>query len=354
MVGLAVPMAHAAAPPGNFSLQVSPSPLVETLKPGTTKTLKLMIRNTGTATEHLKIEPRSFTIDSQTGKVTLDDTKLSALAPWISFSAPTFTDQPGQWYTQYITITLPKDTGFSYSLALVISRVDNPKTGDSGQQINGSVAVFTLINIDRPGAVRKLEVEKFTSDSGLYEYLPATFHVTFKNTGNTIVQPYGNIFVQRGANDKTPIATLPVNDSGGYILPGSDRVISSDWQDGFPVMQTTVQTDGSQKKSLAWDWSKLSHFRIGPYTAKLVAAYNDGQRDVPLQQELTFWVVPWRAISLLIVAIVIIGYLRHKQIERKTRKAVKRALAEHDKQQEKKEKEKVKVKVKVEEKSDAE
>lgn len=302
-------MAHAATPPGNFSLQVSPSPLVETLKPGATTTAKLMIRNTGTATESLKIEPRSFTIDPQTGKVTLQDTEPSVIAHWISFSAPTFTVQPGQWYTQQITIALPQDTGFSYSLALVISRTSNPKISQSGQQINGSVAVFTLINVDRPGAIRRLEVEKFEPSASIYEYVPATLNTTFKNTGNTIVQPYGNIFIQRGANDKVPLATLPVNDQKGYILPGSDRIITSQWSDGFPLYRVTAQADGSQKTTTSWDWSQMSHFRIGPYTAKLVAAYNDGRRDVPIEKEVTFWVLPWKIIlgAVIVAAVLILG-----------------------------------------------
>jgi hypothetical protein len=230
---------------------------------------------------------------------------------------------------------VPKDTGFSYSLALVLSRTNNPQNVQSGRQLNGSVAVFTLINIDRPGATKQLQVEKFTSNSSFYEYLPVTFTVTFKNTGNTIVQPFGNIFVGRSSNDTKPLATLPVNDGGGYILPGSNRVVTADWADGFPVFQVTGQDTSTPKKTEVWDWSKLSHLRIGPYTAKLVAVYNDGQRDVPLQRETTFWVFPWRVFLLAIVVIVLLGFLQHKRMQRKTRKAVQRALAERDKTQEK-------------------
>jgi len=303
------PFASAVDPPSDFSLQVSPSPLVADLKPGTKTTRELKIRNAGTGPETLKIESRKFSVNNETGQVALDDTAPSEIAEWVKFSAPTFTVQPGEWYTQKVTISLPKNTGFSYSLALIISRTQNPQSVESGRLIKGSVAVFTLINVDRPGATRKIDVEDLSMTSGVYEYLPATVTVRFKNTGNTIVQPYGNIFIQRGSDDTTPIATLPVNDTRGYILPDSERLLTTNWSDGFPVVQTTVAADGTEQRSESWNWSQVSKLRIGQYTAKLVAVYNDGQRDVPIEKEVTFWVIPWKIILgiIVVVAFVLLG-----------------------------------------------
>lgn len=324
----------AADPPSDFSLQVTPSPLFTTLKPGTKTTLELKIRNAGTGTEELRIDPRTFKVDNQTGEVTLDDTRPSEITQWVSFSAQKFTVKPGEWYTQKITVALPKNTGFSYSLVLIVNRTNNPAKVDAGRLLKGSVAVFTLINVDRPGAVRKLDVSDFKVSQSIYEYLPAKFTVLFKNTGNTIVQPYGNIFIQRGSDDTDPIATLPVNEKGGYLLPDTPRTLDATWGDGFPVFKSTTSADGTEKTDLIWDWSKLTDFRIGPYTAKLVGIYNDGQRDVPIERAVTFWVIPWRTILILSAVIGIITFLRHKQIQRKTRKAVRRALEEHDKRKE--------------------
>ena len=293
---------------GYFSLQVTPSPLVTTLKPGTTTELELKVRNAGTDSEELKAEPRSFAVDEATGKVSLNDTTAPDISSWISFSAPTFTVQSGEWFTEKVRVALPKDTGFSYSFAIVISRKNNPQPLAGGRLIKGSLAVFTLINIDRPGATRKLEVRKLTTNKGVYEYLPATLSMQFKNTGNTIVQPYGNIFIQRSPKDALPISTLPVNDTKGYILPGSNRTLETDWAAGFPAYKTVTQADGTQKQKLIWDWSKLSQLRVGHYTAKLVAVYNDGQRDVPIEQDISFWVIPWKILGGLLVVILLVGF----------------------------------------------
>jgi hypothetical protein len=306
VVGMAL-TATAAPAPSDFSLQVSPSPLFTTLKPGTQTELELKIRNAGTGTEELRIDPRAFKVDNQTGKVTLDDTKPSEISQWISFSAQKFTIKSGEWFTQKIRIALPKNTGFSYSLALVINRTNNPTSVESGRLLQGSVAVFTLINVDRPGAVRKIEITKFAPSADIYEYLPVTMNMQFKNVGNTIVQPYGNVFIQRGTSDADPIISLPVNDKGGYILPGSERLLTADWVNGFPLYETKVEASGTSKTNEIWDWAKIADFRIGNYTAKLVAVYNDGLRDVPLEKVASFWVLPWKIMLGAVLAAAFVG-----------------------------------------------
>lgn len=287
---------------GEFSLQVTPSPLVATVKPGQATELELQIRNAGTTAEELKIEPRAFRFDDATGQVSLQDTTPPDIADWISLSNPTFTVQPGAWFTQKVRISLPKDSGFSYSFALVISRAKAPVKTD-GRVIKGSLAVFTLINVDRPGATSRLEVVSFTASKKVYEYLPAELSVRLKNTGNTIVQPYGNIFVGRGGD---PISTLKVNETKGYILPETSRTLTTEWTEGFPVHETTTDGDKTSQKTV-WDWANAADFRLGHYTAKLVAVYSDGKHDVPIEGEVSFWVIPWKILlGMFVVALLVL------------------------------------------------
>ena len=325
--------ASAATPQGNFSLQVTPSPLVTTVKPGEKKELDLKIRNASTTSEELKIEAKSFKFDDLTGKVILDEMTPPDIAQWVSFSSPTFRVQPGEWYTQKITINLPKESGFSYYFAMVISRTQLPAATSAGQLLNGSVAVFTLVNVDRPGATRSLDLTSLTTSQTVYEYLPATINVRLKNTGNTIVQPYGNIFVGRGGDvSNTPIATLPVNESRAYLLPGTERTLQATWSDGFPVYSTTTASDGTKEQHLNWNWDRLSHFKIGRYTVRVVAVYNDGTRDIPVMREVVFWVIPWKAILIFIGGILAIVLLLRLYIKKRTEKAIATALAAKEQQ----------------------
>ena len=319
---------HAAnVPTGNFDLQVTPSPLVETVKPGAKSTLQLKIRNAGTAPENLRIDPRSFRYDSTSGKVQLDDATLPQVAAWLTFAKQVFTIQPGQWYTENITVDIPRTAGFSYSFALQISRQKIVAAPSAGQAINGSVTVFTLINVDRPGAKSGLKAVSFTTDKKLYEYPPTTLTVRFDNTGNTILQPSGNIFIERASNSKNPMASLTVNSKQSYILPDTQRSFSASWNSGFATYQTSTDSSGKVSKHLVIDWQKFAQFRIGKYTASLVAVYNDNGRDVPITGTVTFWVVPWRAILALIALIATLVWFVRWRGKKRTEKAVKKALA---------------------------
>lgn len=329
VVGLAAALSgfglsHASADtPGNFSLQVTPSPLVATVKPGVKTQLELKIHNNGTGTEALKIEPRAFRLSQDSKNVNLLDTTPPDISSWISFSGARFTIQPGQWYSEEVVLSVPKDAGFSYSFALVISRQSDPKPTGAGRLIQGSLAVFTLVNVDRPGATSELKVASFTTTKHIYEYLPATFSVDFKNTGNTIAQPYGNLFVQRSANSQTPLATMPVNATKGYILPGTTRTITASWTDGFPAYKTITNADGTTSQKLIWNWGNLSHLRIGRYTAHLVAVYNQAGHDTPLESTITFWVIPWKLLLIplaLLLLIVFAIYMLVRSIVRGVKK----------------------------------
>lgn len=315
---LATPNAHAASrkaalpatpPPAtstDFSMQVTPSPLVVTVKPGVKTTQELKIHNGGNGSENLKIEPKAFTLSYDGTKVNLLDSAPPDISNWVSFSAPKFTIQANQWFTEEVTFNTPRTAGFSYSFALSLSR-QSPPTAVPGQRvITGSLAVFTLVNVDRPDATSSLQVVKFTSSKRVYEYLPATFSVSFQNNGNTITQPLGNIFMQRNATSKTPIDSLDVNSTQGYILPGTTRVITATWNDGFPAYQTVANSDTSSTKKLVWNWANLSKLRIGRYTAHLVAVYSQGGRDVPIEGNVTFWVIPWKILLIPLVIILLL------------------------------------------------
>ena len=290
-----------AADANGFSLQVTPSPLIETIKPGEQKTLDLKVRNANTAPEDLKMQLRSFTIDEKTGKVQMSDEEPSEVKDFVSFEEPTFHVEEGEWYTQKVRINTPKEVGFSYSFAILISRQQPTQKVEGVSTIEGSVAVFTLLNVDRPDAMKKLELGSFVSLKKSYEYLPAEFELNVKNTGNTIAQPKGNIFIGRGADEQEPMAAIEINPNDGYIVPSTSRTLAVKWSDGFPGRD--------DQGKLVWDWSKLNKLRIGKYTAKVVLIYDDGERDVPIESVVTFWVLPWKIITVgvIILLLIIVG-----------------------------------------------
>jgi hypothetical protein len=304
-----------------FAVQVSPSPLIETIKPGVASTFDLQIRNPNSRSQDLRMGLRSFTVGAESGEVKLGTSAPADVSKFVTFSDPTFTVQAGQIFTQHVIIAPPSTAGFTYSFAISISQQNPPKAQKGSSAIRGSVAVFTLLSVDRPGAVRKLVLNQLSVTKHVYEYLPASITVSFRNTGNTLVQPKGTIFIQRSSKDKTSLAAIQLNKSGGYILPGSSRVLTTTWSDGFPHYQPSANDPA--KQSLSWSGGDFTKLRFGHYVAKLVAVYDDGEHDVPINAEIGFWVIPWRIIlvGLFILLFVIIGFVT---IIRNSSKALKR------------------------------
>lgn len=318
---LALPaVASAADVAGGFSLQVTPSPIVETIKPGQTSVVDVSVRNTGSQKEELKMGLRAFSIDDATGNVQLKDDPPKDVTDWVKFSDPDFSVESGAVFVQRVTFAVPADAGFSYSFALLISRAKPVQQAAGKTSIEGSVAIFTLLTVDRPDATRKIDVINFVSKKKVYEFLPTDFTIKLKNSGNTIVQPAGNIFIQRGNTSPSPLAVLPVNNTGAYILPGVTRTVSSSWNDGFPVYKTDAATS---KKHLVWDWGQLQKLRFGHFVAKTVVIYNDGTRDIPVEASVGFWVIPWRLLGgfMLVCIFLIVGLVTFvRKTARLTRK----------------------------------
>jgi hypothetical protein len=204
-----------------------------------------------------------------------------------------------------MTIKVPTSAAFGYYYAVVFSPADQKPTG-KGNVYLGSTAILVLLDVKSPNAKRSAKIADFYVDKKIYEFLPVNFSVRLHNDGNVHLLPGGTIYIKRGSKQ---VAAIPFNTQHGSILPNSYRVYTSSWSDGFPVYQVKNQDgkvvmdkNGQPVVQLNWDFSKVPHLKFGHYTANLLAVYDNGSRDVPLEASVSFWVVPWR---LIIFAILI-------------------------------------------------
>jgi hypothetical protein len=298
-------------PDVGLSLQVSPSPLVITVKPGEKKTVEVKIYNGGLSLEKLKIGLQAFSIDHSNSKVTLQPTSPVEVASWVSFADPNFLVKPGERFTEKILINTPATAGFNYNFALIVSRQAPLKAPIGQSAVQGSIAIFALLDINRPGAARKLSIASLHSDRHVYEYLPAKISIRLRNDGNTLLLPDGNAYIQRQTSSTKPISVLGINPGSLYLLPGVSREYNVSWTDGLPAYVTTQDAANSpSQQHLTWNW-RNSHFRIGRYIAHVVVIYDDGHRNVPVEAEISFWVIPWKLLlaATIIVIMLIIGFV---------------------------------------------
>lgn len=321
----------------DFNLTASPLPVNLNVVPGGTVTAPLRIQNTGNEVTTINVSLKKFGPSDKTGKPTIQEVgPHDEFIKWVHFSQTSFRAEPNVWYTVDMTINPSKDAAFGYYYAVVFSQENSGQKISNDKlhsKVNGAIASLILLDVNAPGEKRTLSVKQFVSTSKIYEYLPATFTVTVHNSGNVHAVPVGNIFISK--NRKDTLAALQLNSAGGNVLPNSDRQFEVSWNDGFPAFQPKrvhgqVLSDDNGKpiKVLNWNGLTVDKFRFGKYYAHLLLTYNDGKRDIPVDGELSFWVIPWKALTVIIIVLLaILGmtYLSVRNVIRGSRASKKQA-----------------------------
>lgn len=319
---------------GRLNLTTSPLPINLVTKPGNKTTTDLRIKNSGNTAERLQVGLMKFSAFGNDGKPRLADREPGDdYFDWVQFSESEFDAEPNVWKTITMTIDVPKEAAFGYYYAVTFSRATPTDPNNETAAVEGATAVLVLLEVDAPGARRSLELTNFTVGKNVYEFLPSRFTIEFKNTGNIHIKPTGTIFISSRGKD---IGQVQVNPGSGNILPSSSRSYESAWQEGFPYYaervvdnKTITDEDGNIAYDLVWDWKELPQLRFGKYTATLIAVYDDGTRDVPLEATVSFWVIPWRILGafLFIAAFVCIGLF---SAGRKVWRTAKRKFGKND------------------------
>lgn len=308
---LASPARAAETTPMNLTF--SPVSISLETDPGVAVTRQIKVRNNSNEPEELQVSFGSFTADETGEKPKL--LEPSATLPylsWLTVDQPTFKVLPGEWATLNLTFTPPADAALGYYYAIYFRRTQASFIPGS-TAVQGSPAVLTLATVASPLAKKQLELSSFAVKDGFTEFLPQTFLVTIRNTGNVPVIPSGNIFID--GQNKKDLAVLLLNPNSHTILPQSSRTLSVTWDDGFPrrltpeILNTPPVTP--RLFGLEWDLAKADTFRFGNYTAHLLMVYDNGERDVPIESFASFWVIPWKLVvlALIILSFALVGVI---------------------------------------------
>ncbi len=295
-----------------FNIISSPLPIKIATRPGETVETELRIKNQGIQSETIKVGLMKFGATGDNGQPDLFDlTPKDTYADWVHFSPSQFIAEPNVWKTVKMTIDVPPEASLGYYLAVTFSRASQAKEKNASS-VKGAIATLVLLDTKTGNEKRQLKLVSLSTDHGLYEYLPATFNVKLRNSGNIYLSPSGNIFIERGGK---AVDTLDFNTAGGSVLPASNRVFSIPWSDGFPVFKDRLENgkpvpgpSGHPKQNLKWDFTHINKLRIGHYTAKVLVVYDDGTQDVPLEAALSFWVLPWKILLGILALFGVLGF----------------------------------------------
>lgn len=312
---LLAPTVALAAEAKPLNLQTSPLPISLSTPPGKAVSADLKVKQNSGSDARLKVSLMKFSAFGEEGKPRLIEREPGDdYFDWVRFDKTNFAAPNNVWQTVKMTINVPKTAAFGYYYAVVFSRVgDDTKKGERTTAFNGGTAVLVLLNAESPNAKRELSVVSFASKHRIYEFLPGHLDVKFENTGNVHSVPKGSVFIMKG---KKQVAVLNVNAESGNILPKTKRTYPVLWPDGFPVWKEAnengkvkLDAKGQPVRELTWDLKDLAKFRLGKYTAHLFAVYDDGKgRDVPLEAEVSFWVIPWRILLVVLAVVALVAF----------------------------------------------
>jgi len=297
-----------AAPNVPMKLTVSPVTINIEVNPGQVKKTEIKIRNNSTAAEELSIHLGTFTADRDGEKPMLRDPQpTDEFMNWLHVDQAPFVVHPGEWKTIPIEFAPPASASFSYYYTVIIQRSKEQVVKGGDTMVSGAPAVLVLTTVRSPNVRRELQLSRFSARFPLVEFLPEHFELDIGNTGNVHIIPTGNIFID--GQGKKDLLVLSINPGNSAILPQTNRIFSVSWDDGFPSFAKVIRDEKDQKTDngkqlyqLKWDFEKINHLRFGKYTAHLILVYDNGERDVPIESSVIFWVIPFRFI-LAVIAI---------------------------------------------------
>jgi len=265
-------------------LTISPPVRELELPPGSNNSYQVSLLNQSNKTLKILVRASPFAAVGETGGVDVSDNELPNTQDWVIVNPSILTLAPNERRNITYTITLPRNAepgGFYFAItAQVTSKIDmgpaGPAETKSGSEINFNVASLNIVQISGK-AVTDARISEFSTPKKIYEYGPVPFVVRILNLGNVHIKPALQIDVHN------------------TLLKGEKETIRLRLQNVLP---------GAQRKYEEVEYGGKWHF--GRYIATLNGVYGDGQS---LTYSLSFWIIPWRIITAVVLAIFIIGFV---------------------------------------------
>ncbi len=253
---------------------VGPGKVELEIKPGTSKTVMMMVSNRIGKTQDFSLSTEDVTankdpsvtvqlLGGQRGPYTLKD--------YIQLPTTKITLEHGQRARFPVTISVPADAepGGRYGSVLVKTLAVEANDGREENivpqsPIEARIGTLFFVTIsgetERSGNLLELNT---VPDSAWFEQGPITFGILFDNTGSVHLAPYGRLSITNILGDEVGFVEL----DPWFALPKSQRF-----------------------REVLWNNSNL----FGRYTATL--ELNRSYDDVIDYDSVTFWVLPWKLV----------------------------------------------------------
>ncbi|MDP3900844.1 MAG: hypothetical protein Q8Q38_00675 [bacterium] len=322
-VGLFLLAAVIVLPGTAEALTLSPVREEITADPGETVHGELLLINEQEGTKTFYSTFGNFEASGESGTPSFVEGR-EGLATWIEAVSSVTLSQNEQLEVPY-TIRIPKNAAPGGHFAAIFWSTVPPRSQSEGVSIGAKVGSLILLRVsgEIPEGGGVLE---FTTKGkqGFFSSLPIALEYRFQNGGGDRLKPEGTIRITNLIGFTS--ATFNANPDDGNILPQSVRKFDVLWEKGkdeTKKLQGEGEKTGGFFGGLKQEWSNIA---FGRYTAHLDVVYGaEGERA---QASTSFFVVPWRILSILIVILAILSFLFSLGIKRYNKWVTQKAISQ--------------------------
>jgi len=163
-----------------------------TVSPGQSETATLAVQNDSSQPETINVKLDKFSANGNFGAASIvTPEKTDPSVGWVHFSKTNFVAQPGIWNNITMTISIPNYASLGYYYAVLFIPKSAQTSSNVSEQIKGANAIFVLVDTNSTNEAKQISLTSFSSLSGLYQFLPATFNILVKNIGQHSFNPSG-------------------------------------------------------------------------------------------------------------------------------------------------------------------
>ncbi len=268
------------------ALEISPPVVNLTGSPGETVKTQISIRDVANVPLVVTGQVNDFVAAGEDGtpKLLLDEGEESpySMKSWFG-PLETLNLQPKKIENLTVTINIPADAAPGGYYSTIRFTATAPGLEGNGVALSASLGALILMQV-KGDAKESLSVAQFsTIDSNgksawLFESIPVNFMLRTKNEGTLHEQPVGQAIIKDMFGNV--VGLVNINLERKNVLPGSIR-----------------RFEAPLDKAVLGD-----RMLFGRYTADLTVTYGTSGKKVT--SSLSFWVIPWKLILIIIVVLV--------------------------------------------------
>ncbi len=265
-----------------MAITITPPLIKNNIEPGQIWKSYLKVVNNNAKDIDVYVELMNFESGNETGTVKLTPLEQSVIEAneylinnWIHI------DKGPIKVSAYKSVNIPfivdvperADPGDHHVAILIGTKAPMDKDSGSSIKISSMLGSLLLLNVD--GEIKDSGVvREFSSDKDIYDKGEVNFKLRFQNTGNTILQPQGEIRIYNWQEKDQGSILVNHKVGTGNIFPDDTRLWQYSWNTPKSVLQ------------------------MGRYRANMFLTYG-GKNKETVERNIYFWVIHWQ--PLLIV-----------------------------------------------------